>query len=304
MPLQGIFLKLLSVLAFTAMVTLIKLLGDRVPVGQVVFARAFFGLLPLIALITWERSWNSAIATRRPLGHMGRALVGLAAMSMWFAALSRLPLPDATAISFAAPLITTALAVVLLGEVVRLYRWSAILVGFLGVLIILSPNLGLVGALEDPVRQTGALLALASAACMALAQIFVRKLVKTETTTATVFYFSACASVFSLFTLPFGWVMPDATTLLMLLAIGLLGGIGQILITQAFRFADASVVAPFDYTAMIFALVIGYLLFDEVPGVAVLAGSVLVVGAGLFVIYREHQIGIARRAAGGARTPS
>ena len=304
MPLQGIFLKLLSVLAFTAMVTLIKLLGDRVPVGQVVFARAFFGLLPLIALITWERSWNSAIATRRPLGHMGRALVGLAAMSMWFAALSRLPLPDATAISFAAPLITTALAVVLLGEVVRLYRWSAILVGFLGVLIILSPNLGLVGALDDPVRQTGALLALASAACMALAQIFVRKLVKTETTTATVFYFSACASVFSLFTLPFGWVMPDATTLLMLLAIGLLGGIGQILITQAFRFADASVVAPFDYTAMIFALVIGYLLFDEVPGIAVLAGSVLVVGAGPLAFDREHLLGIARRAAGVARTPS
>lgn len=304
MPLAGIGFKLLSVFCFTIMVTLVKVLGERIPVGQLVFFRSFFGLLPLLVMIGWQGSWQTALKTKRPLGHIGRALVGGMAMTLWFSALSRLPLPDATAISFAAPLITTALAVVLLGEVVRLYRWSAVLVGFLGVLIILSPNIGLVGGLDDDQRALGAVLALSSAACMALAQVFVRKLIKTESTTSVVFYFSACTSVFALFTLPFGWVMPDLATLVMLIGIGLLGGVGQILLTHSYRLAPVSVVAPFDYSAMIFALAIGYVLFEEVPGVAVLAGSVLVVGAGLFVIYREHRIGISRAASKGARTPS
>lgn len=308
MPLAGIGFKLLSVLAFTFMVTAVKVLGDHVPVGQIVFARAFFGLVPLVIMIQWQHKtstpWRSALTTTKPISHSIRAIIGASAMTLWFSALSRLPLPDATAISFAAPLITTALAVVILGEVVRLYRWSAVLVGFLGVLVILSPNLGLVGVLDDETRSTGALLALASACCMALAQVYVRQLIKTETTTATVFYFSALTSVLALFTVPFGWVMPDMLTLALLVSVGLLGGIGQLLLTHSFRLAPASVVAPFDYTAMIFALVIGYLLFDEVPGLAVLAGSVLVVGAGLFVIYREHKIGISREAALKARTPS
>lgn len=306
MPLAGIGFKLLSVLLFTIMVALVKLLGEHVPVGQIVFARAFLGLIPLALMITWQQSWKSALGTRRPGSHIGRALVGVVSMTMWFAALSRLPLPDATAISFAGPLITTALSVVILGEVVRMYRWSAVLVGFVGVLIILSPNLGLVGALDDETRSLGAMLALASACFMALAQVLVRQLIKTETTTAVVFYFSAYSSVFALLSLPFGWVMPDLKTLALLVAIGLLGGVGQILMTHSYRLAPVSVVAPFDYTSMIFALIIGYLMFDEVPGLAVYAGSVLVVGAGLFVIFREHQIGLsqARTQSGKARTPS
>ena len=304
MPLAGIGFKLLSVLAFTFMVTGVKVLGDEVPIGQIVFARAFFGLLPLMIMIQGQNSWSSALATKRPFGHMVRAMIGASAMSLWFAALTRLPLPDATAISFAAPLITTALAVIILGEVVRLYRWSAVIVGFIGVLVILSPNLGLVGVLDDERRATGAMLALASAGLMALAQVYVRQLIKSESTTAVVFYFSALTCVLALFTLPFGWIVPDMLTLAILVGIGLLGGLGQLLLTHSFRLAPASVIAPFDYTAMIFALVIGYLLFDEVPGLAVVAGSVLVVGAGLFVIYREHQIGISRAAALKARTPS
>lgn len=304
MPLAGIGFKLLSVVAFTLMVAIVKLLGETLPVGQLVFARSFGGLIPLVIMISWQKSWQTALATKRPVGHVGRALIGVSAMSLWFAALSRLPLPDATAISFAGPLITTALSVVFLGEVVRLYRWSAVLVGFVGVLIILSPNLGLLGAIQDEGRALGAGLALASACCMALAQVYVRQLIRTESTTATVFYFSALAAVFALFTLPFGWVMPDMATLGLLVAIGLLGGVGQILMTHSFRLAPVSVVAPFDYTSMIFALLIGYFMFNEVPEPAVYVGSVLVVGAGLFVIYREHRIGISRAAAGKARTPS
>lgn len=304
MVFAGIGFKLLAVLAFSIMVTLVKFLGDDVPVGQMVFFRAVFGLIPLAIMIQVQHSWSSALKTDRPLGHLGRALIGVSAMALWFGALGRLPLPDATAISFAQPLMTTALAVVLLGEVVRLYRWSAILIGFAGVLIVLSPNLGFGADVGDEARRLGALMAFASACCMALAQVFVRHLVQTETTTSIVFYFSALSGILSLATMPFGWVVPDTLTLALLISIGLLGGAGQLALTHAYRLAPASVVAPFDYTAMIFAIVIGVWLFDEVPTPAVIAGSVLVVAAGLFVIYREHQIGIARDASKGARTLS
>ncbi len=304
MRIAGIGFKLLSVLAFSLMVTGVKIVGDHVPVGQIVFARALFGLIPILLMIQWQHSWSTTLATKRPVGHVGRAVIGATAMALWFAALSRLPLPDATAISFAAPLLTVALAVVMLGEVVRIYRWSAVFVGFIGVLIILSPNLGLTGALESETRAIGAMLALGSAAAMALAQVYTRQLIKTETTTATVFYFSSITCFFGLCTLPFGWVVPDITTFALLVGIGLLGGLGQLALTHSYRLAPASLVAPFDYTAMLFALVIGYALFDEVPGMAVYIGSVLVVAAGLFVIYREHKIGISRDAALKARTPS
>ncbi|MEM6712113.1 MAG: DMT family transporter [Pseudomonadota bacterium] len=304
MALAGIGFKLLSVVAFSLMVTIVKYLGDQVPIGQLVFTRAFFGLIPLMIMIGWQQSGWSALSTKRPLMHVGRALIGASAMSLWFASLGLLPLPDATAISFAAPLITTALAVIILGEVVRIYRWSAVIVGFIGVLIILSPNLGLVGGLSDDTRAIGSLLALASAGFMALAQIYVRQMIGTESTTAVVFYFSAFTCLFSLATVPFGWIVPDIEMTALLIVMGLLGGTGQIFLTQSFRLAPASVVAPFDYTAILFALIIGYFLFDETAGLAVLAGSVLVVGAGLFVIYREHRIGISREAALKARTPS
>lgn len=304
MRIAGIGFKLLSVLAFSLMATGVKILGDQVPIGQIVFARAFFGLIPILLMIQWQHSWSTALATKRPVGHLGRAVIGATAMALWFAALSRLPLPDATAISFATPLLTVALAVVILGEVVRIYRWSAVFVGFIGVLIILSPNLGLTGTLESETRAIGAMLALGSAGAMALAQVYTRQLIRTETTTATVFYFSSITCVFGLCTLPFGWVMPDIATLALLVGIGLLGGLGQLALTHSYRLAPASVVAPFDYAAMLFALVIGYTLFDEVPSMAVYIGSVLVVAAGLFVIYREHKIGIPRDAALKARTPS
>ncbi|MEM6383920.1 MAG: DMT family transporter [Pseudomonadota bacterium] len=300
----GIGFKLLAVLAFSIMVTAVKLLGDTVPVGQIVFFRALIGIVPIAIMIQVQHNWSSALQTTRPLSHVGRGLIGAAAMTCWFMALARLPLPDATAISFAQPLMTTALAVFILGEVVRLYRWSAIIVGFIGVLIVLAPNLGLIGSLGDQERTLGAILAFASACFMALAQVYVRQLIKTETTTAVVFYFSALTAVFAAFTWPFGWVMPDAWTLFLLVSCGLLGGAGQIAITHSHRLAPASVLAPFDYVAMVFAVIIGFWVFDEVPTVWVLAGSVLVVGAGLFVIYREHRIGISRDAARSARTPS
>jgi drug/metabolite transporter (DMT)-like permease len=145
--------------------------------------------------------------------------------------------------------------------------------------------------------------ALLGAVCVALAQVFVRKLVNTEATPAIVFYFSTTATLLSLVTLPFGWVVPTAGEAMLLVGAGFLGGIGQILLTESYRHAEAGAIAPFDYVSMLLALVLGYLLFEEVPTPAMLVGAALIVAAGLFIIWRERRLGIQRANARKVMTP-
>lgn len=147
------------------------------------------------------------------------------------------------------------------------------------------------------------MLVLGGAVFAALAQVFVRRLVMTEKTPAIVFYFSLTASVLSLFTLPFGWVVPTMRETLILIGAGLLGGVGQILLTSSYREADASLVAPFDYASMLFALIIGYFVFEEVPSLTMLAGAALVVTAGILIIWRERKLGLERTAGRKALPP-
>jgi len=144
---------------------------------------------------------------------------------------------------------------------------------------------------------------LGGAMCAALAQVFVRKLVATEGTAAIVFWFSITASILSLTTLPFGWVMPPAWVLAVLVVAGLLGGVGQILLTSSYRFADASLVAPFEYTSMLLALGVGYLFFDEIPSLTMLAGASVVIAAGVMIILRERHLGLQRARQRKAMTP-
>jgi len=149
----------------------------------------------------------------------------------------------------------------------------------------------------------GAMFALGGAVFAALAQVFIRKLVQTEKTAAIVFYFSLTATVLSLATLPFGWVMPTPTEAALLILAGLLGGVGQVLLTSSYREADASLIAPFEYTSMLLAIGIGYAVFDEVPTLTMLAGAALVVTAGLLIIWRERKLGIERARQRRAMTP-
>lgn len=149
----------------------------------------------------------------------------------------------------------------------------------------------------------GALLVLIGAVCAALAQIYIRKLVQIETTSAIVFYFSITSASLSLLTLPFGWVIPSGPELGLLIGAGVLGGAGQIFLTSAYRFADASVVAPFDYASMLFALVIGFFIFDEVPTRTMLTGAAIVILAGCLIIWRERQLGLKRGQARAVKTP-
>jgi drug/metabolite transporter (DMT)-like permease len=213
-----------------------------------------------------------------------------------FAALVRLPLADATAIAFASPLITVALAAIVLKERVRIYRWSAVLVGFAGVIVMLIPHfeVGHYATIGAATAAIGSLLALASAMCNAGTVIQTRRLTQSETTSSIVFYFSAVCAIAGALTLPFDWYTPSAGELTGLISLGVLGGLAHILLTESYRHAAASVVAPFDYTSMLWALLLGYWLFGELPETLVYVGASIVASAGLFVIWRERQLGLAR----------
>jgi len=308
-PLLGIALKLASSIAFFTMLTALKIAAETVPMGQLVFVRNFIGLFPVLLMVAMRRELVLAFRTKNPTGHLTRAAVGLSAMVFSFTALHLLPLPDATAIGFATPLMVVVLAFFLLGETVRIYRWSAVGVGFVGILVVLSPHLG--EGQFDNSTTLGALLGVLGAAFAALAMITVRKLCETERTSTIVTWFSGASSVLALLTWPLGylvpgqaWVVPDTATAGLMLLIGLAGGIGQIFLTQSYRFAEASTIAPFDYVNMLWAIVIGWVVFSESPEPAVVAGALIVIAAGVFVIYRERKLGLDRTKDRRASSPS
>jgi drug/metabolite transporter (DMT)-like permease len=213
-----------------------------------------------------------------------------------FAALAYLPLQDTIAIGYASPLIVVVLAALVLKETVRLYRWSAVAVGFVGVLIMLSPHLsgGSLARGLDAGPAIGAMFCLLGACCSAGATIQIRRLTASEKTGAIVLYFSILTTLLGLSTIVLGWRLPDAEDFLLLVVIGILGGIGQILITQSYRYADTSILAPFDYTTMIWGLLLGWFVFGDLPSLTVSIGGIIVAAAGLFVIWRERQLGLER----------
>jgi len=308
-PLLGISLKVASTLIFFVMAAALKIAAETVPIGQLVFARNFFGLFPVLIMVAMRRELGLAFQTQNPRGHLLRAMIGLSAMVCMFTALRLLPLPDATAIGFATPLFVVVLAFFLLGERVRIYRWSAVGVGFVGILVVLSPHLG-EGHLDGP-STLGAVIGVMGAGFAALAMITVRKLCEAERTSTIVTWFAGASTLLALLTLPLGlvlpgqaWVIPDAATAGLLVLIGLAGGVGQILLTQSYRFADASTIAPFDYVNMLWAIVIGWVVFSETPVTEVVLGALIVIAAGIFVIYREHRLGLDRTKARRASTPS
>ena len=303
-PLRGIGFKLGSVLVFIVMASLIKATAAHVPAGQAVFFRSFFAIPVIVVWLVWRKELATGLRARAPMGHIWRGVVGTLAMGMGFAGLGYLPLPEVTAIGYAAPLLTVVFAAMFLGEEVRAFRISAVILGLVGVLIVLAPRLSIVsGDAAGMAEAFGAMLVLGGAVFAALAQVFVRKLVDTEKTAAIVFYFSLTATLLSLVTLPFGWVWPTPTEAALLVTAGLLGGLGQILLTSSYREADASLVAPFDYASMLFALGIGYFVFREVPTLPMLGGAALIVTAGILIIWREHKLGLERARQRKAMTP-
>lgn len=287
---RGIILMLLAVTVFSVMSGFVKA-ADRVPAGQAVFFRSACAM-PVIIIWLWMRGdLAQGLRTNNYRGHIFRSVAGTIAMGLGFAGLKFLPLPEVTALRFITPILIVLFAAFLLGERIRLVRVSAVSMGLIGVMIILWPRLGAGLAGAGQREMIGALMVLGSATFAAFAQIFIKRMASVERTAAIVFYFSLTSMILSLFSVPFGWVWPTGLEFSLLVGAGLVGGAGQILLTSSYRFADASVLAPFTYVSMIWALLIGYFIFDEAPTVMMLVGAALVILSGVVILLREQQLG-------------
>jgi len=301
-PGLAVTLKLSAIFLFSMMAALIKATADDVPAGEAVFFRSFFAIPVILIWIASKGELRTGLIAHRPMGHFWRGIIGTSAMGMTFAGLGLLPLPEVTAIGYATPIFTLILAALMLGERIRLVRISAVLVGLVGVIVMVWPRLG--GGLgAQDAAALGALLILGATTLRALVQIHIRRMVETERTSAIVFYFSATASLLALLTLPFGWVVPQPYTVFLLVMAGLVGGVAQILVTSSYRFGPASMLAPYDYASMLFAILIGYVWFGEVPTLVMLAGATLVIAGNILVIWREHQLGLERARARSVSDP-
>ncbi|WP_375229290.1 DMT family transporter [Roseobacter sp. S98] len=312
-PGRAIALKLAAVFLFMVMAAIIKAISDEVPPGQAVFFRSFFAI-PVITLWLWQRGQlRYGLIPSNLMGHVWRGLFGTTAMGLTFAGLGLLPLPEVTAIGYATPIFAVIFAALFLGEHIRLFRLSAVGLGLIGVLIVIAPRLSVGPDSLSAAATAGALMVLAASVLRALVQIHVRRLVQTDHTAAIVFYFSVTASCIALLSMPVGlvsghpallWVVPPGWVVGLLISAGLVGGVAQIMVTSSYRFGGASMLAPFDYASMIFAGIIGYVVFDEIPTGPIIIGAALVIAGGVLIIWRERQLGLDRSKSKPNQTPT
>lgn len=262
----------------------VKILGQDIPIGQTIFVRGVISVL-VLATIAWRTEGLHLLKTNNLRSHALRSLSGTISMFCLFAAVTMIPLADVTAISFTSPMFVTVLAMLFLGEHIHRYRWTALGVGFLGVLIMLGPHLSFAAS-----SSLGALTALAAAMFSAVAMIFLRKMSGGEHAITITFYFSLTFMACAALTAVQGWPMPTTTQWLVIVLAGLFGVFGQLLMTYAYRYAEASTVAPLDYTNMIMSVILGYLFFGEIPSLSIWIGAPLVVGGGLIILWREYYL--------------
>ncbi|MGL4636105.1 MAG: DMT family transporter [Beijerinckiaceae bacterium] len=281
----GILLRLLSTLLFGLMAMAVRLASAEAPVGQIVFWRSAVALIPIV-LYLWSRGqFPMALKTDNPSGHFTRSLLGCTAMFFSFVALSYLPLSLATALGFLSPLIVVPAAMLFLRERPGWIVSGASLAGFLGVGLILLP------ALEGPGADRNAIIGVAAglicAGVTAAAMVQVKRLTATEKPGTIAFYFALFCAVAGLLTWPFGWASPSAAALTALVASGLLGGLAHIAMTEGYARAPASTLAPFEYSAIVWALLLDALVFAVLPGSLAFLGVVLIVGAAATVAFKD-----------------
>ena len=279
----GIAAMVAGMAMMASMDAMAKWLGAGYPIGQVVFFRNLFGMIPILVIV-WQLGGFALPTTRRWRLHLLRGLLGVTAQFSFFMGLRSLGLAEATAIAFAAPLMVTALSVPLLGEQVGLRRWSAVVVGFIGVLIMVRP--------EPESFEVAALLILLAAFSYALIMLTTRMLARSDSNAAILLFGSTTSLCLSLLLLPFGWKTPDLADLATFAAMGLIGGTGMFCITQAYRHAPAAVVAPFEYTALVVAAILGFLVWREIPDLYVWLGAAVVIAAGIYIFYRETRLNV------------
>jgi len=267
----------LSVCAFSVMDLIVKW-SENYPLGEVLFFRGFFGLFPIIFLIPRDRL-KDFYKTKRSGLHFLRCFVGLIALTSIFIALRNLPLATVVSISFAAPIFTTIMSIFFLSEKVGIYRWLAVIVGFVGIIIITQPGLSVLNIYYIyPIIF-----------CLGLSYvaIAIRQLSTSEPVWLISLYFSASITVLGLISLPFGWVMPSLKDFILLSLVGVLGGVANLLLSQSYKLSEVSLVTPLKYLALIFGIIFGYLIWDEVPTILTLFGSVLVILSSVIIFRRE-----------------
>jgi drug/metabolite transporter (DMT)-like permease len=284
---RGALCMLLAHLLFTGMSAMVKELGGRIPFIELMFFRSFFAL-PVIGLIVARSGGVRLLRTRRFPGHFLRAITGTVAQGCSFFALTVLSLAEQTALGYTTPLFVTMLAIPLLGEKVGRHRWSAVLLGFCGVLVIAAGQGVFHGA--GPVSAlmvAGTVAAVSQGLFSALTTLLVRQLSATETSTTIVLWQSLLMTSFTLLVLPFFWVTPSWPDLGMLVLVGLIGGAAQWLLTEAYASAQVSALGPYSYSSLLWSIALGWLVWGDVPTPSMLAGSALIVAAGLYILHRE-----------------
>ena len=267
----------ISVCAFSLMDVLVKW-SDAYPVGQVLFFRGFCGIIPILFLIPRDR-FLDFYKTTRPLLHFKRCLSGLIALVAIFIALRNLPLATVVSITFAAPIFTTIFSIFLLKEKVGLYRWLAVLVGFVGIIVITEPGFSSLNFYYIyPIIF-----------CLGLSYvaIAIRKLSTTEPVWLISFFFSFSIAILGLLSLFQGWVMPDFLDLFLLSMVGILGGLANLWLSQSYKYSEVSLVTPLKYLALVFAIIFGYFIWSEVPTMKTLMGALLVILSSFIIFRRE-----------------
>lgn len=262
----------------------VKFLGQDIPSGQTIFVRGLISIA-VLTLIAWYTERLHLLKTNNWRAHALRSVSGTLSMFCLFAALTLIPLADVTAITFTSPMFVTVLAMVFLGERIHRFRWTALGIGLVGVLIMVGPHLSLAN-----VGSLGALTALGAAMFSALAMTFLRSMSVGEHAITITFYFSLTFAICAGLTAVQGWPAPTPRQWLLIVLAGFFGVFGQLLMTYSYRYAEASTIAPLDYTSLIMAVVLGFLFFDEVPMLSVWIGAPLVVAAGLIILWREYRL--------------
>ena len=273
----GFFYMFISVCAFSLMDVIVKW-SDDYPVGQVLFFRGFFGIIPILFLIPKDR-YVDFYKTTRPMLHLKRCLAGLIALVAIFIALRNLPLATVVSISFAAPIFTTIFSIFMLNEKVGFYRWLAVIVGFVGIVIISEPGFSSLNFYYIyPIIF-----------CLGLSYvaIAIRKLSSTEPVWLISFFFSFSIMILSFFSFYQNWILPSLIDLFLLSLIGILGGLANLWLSQSYKLSEVSLVTPLKYLALVFAIIFGYFIWDEVPTFKTLLGAGLVILSSFIIFRRE-----------------
>jgi drug/metabolite transporter (DMT)-like permease len=276
----GFLYMFMSVCAFSIMDLVVKW-SESYPLGQVIFFRGFFGIALYFLIMPRDRIKNFYY-TKRPGLHFLRCFFGLIALLAIFTALRNLPLATVVSISFAAPIFTTILSIFLLSEKVGFFRWLAVIVGFVGIIIITEPGFTSLNIyfIYPVIFCLG----------MSYVAITIRQLSTSEPVWLISLYFSATITLASFFTIPYGWIMPDIQDLILLMSIGILGGAANLWLSQSYKFSEVSLVTPLKYLALVFAIIFGYLIWNEVPSIKTLIGAFLVITSSIIIFRREIKL--------------